>query len=148
SDREIELRIERLKIMNDTVVAGMALDVTQRVASEREVARARELLEKQERMRVIGDLASGVAHDLNNTLNAVSLRIAMLRRDPRVARKQSDNLSTLVRILDDASTMVGRVQDFARQRHDPPTETLDLAAVLRQAIDMIRPELEKMRLAG
>jgi signal transduction histidine kinase len=144
----VELRLERLDMAGHPLVAVMAIDVTERVEREREMARARELLEAQERMRVMGELASGVAHDLNNTLNAIALRVGMLADDPTCDRSQRENLETLGRILSDAGEMVGRVQDFARQRHDRPTETLHLGVVIGQAIEMIRPQLEKLKLAG
>jgi signal transduction histidine kinase len=49
--------------------------------AEAEVLKSRETLLLQERLRLAGQLASGIAHDLNNTLNVVKLRLAALSRE-------------------------------------------------------------------
>jgi signal transduction histidine kinase len=65
-----------LEAINET----LKNEITERRRAEEEVLKGRELLVRQERMRVVGQLASGIAHDLNNTLNVIKLRVAAMAR--------------------------------------------------------------------
>jgi CheY-like chemotaxis protein/anti-sigma regulatory factor (Ser/Thr protein kinase) len=107
-----------------------------------ELDHLRESLVRQERMRAIGELASGVAHDLNNTLHAMSLRLSLIEQSPVCQAEQGDNIRALSRIISDAALVVGRLQDFARQRQDRPLESVDIATVVGEAIDIVRTGIE------
>ncbi len=145
----MELRVERVPHpRGGSAIAVMAHDVTARVKAERQLDEARQVLVQQERLRAIGQLASGVAHDLNNTLNAIKLRLTVVREDERCTAAQGDNLKVIDRIVDDAAAMVGRLQDFARQRSDLPLTTVDLPTVVAEALEIVRPELAKAEPAG
>src|SRR5258708_6051075 len=96
--------------------------------TERDLDHLRTSLVRQERMRAIGELASGVAHDLNNTLHAMSLRLSLIEQSPVCRAAQGENISALSRIISDAALVVGRLQDFARQRQERPLESVDVAA--------------------
>lgn len=84
-----------------------------------------------------------MAHDFNNTLNAMQLRLAILGADPECQERHAADLATLGRIVRDASETIGRLQDFAQQRRDRPLEPVDLALVIGEAIDMARSSVEE-----
>jgi signal transduction histidine kinase len=123
-------------------VAVLIQDATVRIRAERELDQLRESLVQQERLRAIGELASGVAHDLNNTLHAVSLRLSLVEQSPACQAEQGENIRALSRIISDATLVVGRLQDFARERHDGPLESVDVAAIVGEAIDIVRTGIE------
>jgi signal transduction histidine kinase/CheY-like chemotaxis protein len=102
----------------------------------------RESLVRQERMRAIGELASGVAHDLNNTLHAMSLRLSLIEQSSVCRAEQGENIAALSRIISDAALVVSRLQDFARQRQDRPLESVDVPTVVAEAIDIVRSGIE------
>ncbi len=138
----VEIRLERVVTNEQRLVIVIAEDVTERLRSEREMARAREAVLAHERMRLLGELASGVAHDLNNTLHALSLRIGHLLATP-LDDSQRESVDVLARICADAAERVSRLQELARRREDVPTESFDLAAVMREALAVARPEIEE-----
>jgi signal transduction histidine kinase/ActR/RegA family two-component response regulator len=140
-ERENGLTIElRLEPLGEEVVVQV-LDVTQEVARQRVLQRDREALLHEERMRAMGVLASGVAHDLNHVLNIVALRVATLRADPALSGSKQ-TLDTLSRVVTEAARVVARLQDLARKRRDRPSEPLDLTAVLTGAVEMSRSEAD------
>jgi signal transduction histidine kinase/CheY-like chemotaxis protein len=116
--------------------------VAQSAVRERELAEARGKLDDNARMRALGELASGMAHDLNNTLGALSLRIELLANDPNSPAAQGDNIEAIRRICTDAAERVRRLQDFARRR-DRPLVPIDPAEVVRDAVDLARSELDR-----
>jgi signal transduction histidine kinase len=147
--REGDLVIEARAVVldapdGDPVALVHVRDATVADRCERELAEAQRALLEQERMRAIGEMTSGVAHDLNNTLNALSLRIDVLKRGRTgTGGEQGSNLDVISRILSDASERVSRLQDFARRRRDRPLEEVDLCRVIRDATEMARTQLEQ-----
>src|SRR2546423_10294426 len=92
-------------------------------------------------MLAMGDVSSGLSHDLTHPPNFIALRIATLRADARFdpARRSLEGLG---RVVDEAAATVARLQDLARRRRDRPAESVDLTAGLLGAMEMARTELD------
>jgi len=96
---------------------------------------AQEHLVQTEKLRALGEMASGVAHDFNNSLAAILGRVQLVLRrveDPTIRRW----LEIAERAALDASQTVRRIQEFTRIRRDLPTETVDLDQIVRDAVEM------------
>ncbi|MFE8605146.1 sensor histidine kinase [Archangium violaceum] len=140
----LELRSERVGEPRQQLVLEMAHDVTSLVRAEEELERARETLTEREHLRALGDMASGVVHDLSSTLNSMRLRLELIQRDTEFAERQRAHLDALVRIVSDARERVGRLHDFAHQRPEeaPPGQPVQLADVVREAVEIARGDIE------
>ncbi|MBI3723514.1 response regulator, partial [bacterium] len=94
--------------------------------------------ERTEKLRVVGELAASVAHDLNNTLAAVLGRaevIAESTGDPE-ARRNADVIAQAAR---DASLVVGRLTRISRKSHKRSDRfQVDLVKVVRDAVELTR----------
>jgi signal transduction histidine kinase/ActR/RegA family two-component response regulator len=147
--RFVEVRMERVDVRGRALVTCIADDVTERVVAERDLEAAHKALESHERLRVVGELASGVAHDLNNSLHAITLRLARLRSSERLGGEERENVAHVSRIVADAAERVACLQEFGRRREDVPTETFDVKAVVDEALEIARPEIdERAKLDG
>lgn len=143
NEQVVELRVERLVGQPRERVLLMGLDVTQQVHAEEEMRQMRQELFQREHLRALGELVSGIAHDLNNTLNAMNLRLELMQRDREFAARQQGNLDSLVRIVTDANKRLGHLRDFSRQRPEQPlTESVQLADVAREAVEIARGDIE------
>jgi signal transduction histidine kinase/CheY-like chemotaxis protein len=110
--------------------------------AEDEVLKSREILISQERIRVAGQLASGIAHDLNNTLNVIKLRLAALLNDKTLLNNHEIALRTIERAVDDAALTVARVRELGRSRERNRTESSELSAIIGEVIDLVRTTVE------
>jgi CheY-like chemotaxis protein len=128
------------------VIAILAHDVTKHVQSEVELRLARDALYHRDRLQVIGQVASGVAHDLNNALNVMRLRLELLRLKASSQEHQPD-LAAFAQIIDAAAARVARMQDLSRKQLEATIEPLDLRRVVEEAIALAQTQFEQHSLA-
>jgi PAS domain S-box-containing protein len=113
-----------------TGVLGIAHDITEQKQERERAARA-------DKLRALGQLASGVAHDFNNSLAAILGRAQLILRrvkDEELIR----SLGIIVTAAEDAAATVRRIQTFARKSVATELELLDVASLLRDAIEITR----------
>lgn len=137
----LEVRTEQVAAPMGGLVRVLARDVTEEVKAEQALERAQVALAEREHLHVLGERVSGIAHDLNSTLNAMRLRLELLLRDPTLSRS-SAHLDVLLRIVADAGTRVSRLQAFARQQPEDPPERVRLHELVRDAVDIARGDIE------
>jgi signal transduction histidine kinase len=114
-----------------------------RLAQEREetaakLARTQEHLNLVDKVRAVGQLASGVAHDFNNLLAGI-LGNAQLLLFEANGDDQREMLRVIERAAKDGAETVRRLQGFARMEHDSPMTEVRLDMLARDAIDITRP---------
>ena len=129
---------ERL-LLNIAHLAALALRSVRlfedRTRAYRELAAAQDQLVRTEKLRALGEMASGVAHDFNNLLASVLGRAQLLMRrvqDPQ----QLQWLRVIERSALDGAQTVRRLQEFTRIRRDQPMVPLDLAQMVVDALDI------------
>ena len=113
-----------------TGVLGIARDITEQKEERERAARA-------DKLRALGQLASGVAHDFNNSLAAILGRAQLLRRqvnDPALVR----NLDIIQTAAEDAAATVRRIQTFARKSAVKEFELVDVGGLLNDAVEITR----------
>jgi PAS domain S-box-containing protein len=73
---------------------------------------------QQERLHALGQMASGVAHDINNALAPASLYIESLLEETESCNqtRAREYLQTIQRSIDDVANTVTRMREFSRQR--------------------------------
>ena len=103
-----------------------------------EQERIREQFSQMEKLSALGELASGVAHDFNNTLAGILGRAQLLQRtdDPEKLRR---GLDIIIKTAEDGAKTVKRIQDFARQRRDHNFELVSVDQILMDASEITRP---------
>jgi signal transduction histidine kinase/CheY-like chemotaxis protein len=103
-----------------------------------EQERIREQFSQVEKLSALGELASGVAHDFNNTLAGILGRAQLLQRTDD-AEKLRRGLDIIIKTAEDGAKTVKRIQDFARQRRDHNFELVSIDQILMDASEITRP---------
>jgi signal transduction histidine kinase/CheY-like chemotaxis protein len=131
-----------------TYLKNIEASVAQAEQAERHVAELSHYIAEQERIRetfsqieklsALGELASGVAHDFNNTLAGILGRAQLILRtnDPE---KITRGLNIIIKTAEDGAKTVKRIQDFARQRRDHDFEPVSIDQILLDVSEMTRP---------
>src|SRR5213593_4004362 len=74
---------------------------------------------QHERLRALGQMASGIAHDINNAISPVALYMeALLEKEPNLSERARSYLEITKTASDDVAHMVTRMRDFYRKRED------------------------------
>ncbi len=116
--------------------------------AERHVAELNHYIAEQERifeqysqvekMSALGELASGVAHDFNNTLTGILGR-AQLLLSTQDQGTVEDGLKIIIKTARDGAKTIRRIQDFARQRRDHDFQLVDVSQLLLDVGEITRP---------
>lgn len=107
----------------------------QRTRAYTELSAAQDQLVRTEKLRALGEMASGVAHDFNNLLAAILGR-AQLTLQRVQEPKLRQWLEVIERAALDGAQTVRRLQEFTRIRRDEPLVAVDVNQLVRDALDM------------
>lgn len=101
---------------------------------------------QQERLRALGQMASGIAHDINNALSPVALYTeALLETETGLSPVARNQLEVIRRAVDDVSHTIGRMREFSRQtERERPGARLQLNDLARHVLDLTRPKWADM----
>ncbi|KRD13837.1 two-component hybrid sensor and regulator [Acidovorax sp. Root267] len=95
---------------------------------------------QQERLGALGQMASGIAHDINNAISPVTLYTeTLLTNEPGLSARGRNYLETIQRSIEDVAQTVTRMGEFYRHREPQLTLTpVQLNLLLQQVIDLTR----------
>jgi signal transduction histidine kinase len=96
-------------------------------------------LMQHERLRALGQMSSGIAHDINNAMSPMALLTqSLLEQEKDMSPRLRTYLETAKRVVDDVSATVGRMRDFSRKREDLALVPVDLNVLVKQVVELTR----------
>jgi signal transduction histidine kinase/ActR/RegA family two-component response regulator len=101
---------------------------------------------QQERLRALGQMASGIAHDINNAISPIALYTDwLLESEPNLSARTRGYLETTQRAIEDVAHTVARMREFYRQKEPElmlaPVKMNDL---ILQVVDLTRARWSDM----
>jgi len=105
--------------------------------------RAQQQMIHQERVKAVGQMASGIAHDFGNALMPVVGLTRMLLKNPGILddrEKTLDVLRTLVDGATDARAVVGRLREFYKPEAESRYGPVDVNKVVQSTVLVTQPK--------
>jgi signal transduction histidine kinase/iron only hydrogenase large subunit-like protein len=110
--------------------------ITELRISRRELLEAEEQLIHTEKLASMGQLAAGVAHEINNPLGTVLIYAHMLLKEVPTDDQRRGDLEVIAREADRCRHIVRSLLDFARQ-NKPQDQLTDINALLEETIALV-----------
>ena len=111
----------------------------------RELKCLRDQLMQSDRFAILGQIAAGVAHEINNPLNGILTYIKLLSRELEKetpsAQKSNRYLSIIERETINMGRIVKNLLDFSRQT-EPEVLSLNINEVIEQSLLLLRDQLK------
>jgi signal transduction histidine kinase/CheY-like chemotaxis protein len=94
-----------------------------------------------ERLRALGEMASGIAHDINNAISPVSLYSELLlESEPQLTEAGRSRLSTIRRAIEDVAGTIERMREFYRPREEAREfAKLDFKSAIEHVLELTEP---------
>jgi signal transduction histidine kinase/CheY-like chemotaxis protein len=106
-----------------------------------ELRRTQEAVVQQERLRALGQMASGVAHDVNNALTPIVGYCDVLNgMTPKLPDGALRSLKVIKKSGEDIARIVARMREFYRRRDDAePLTRVNINQIVEEVIELTRP---------
>ena len=100
--------------------------------------REHELMAQSDKLRAVGELAAGVAHNLNNSLTVIQGRAQLLLRNA-TDEVSSRSLQVITNAVEDGTKTLRRILEFARRDSASEFAPVELNYLIATSIDIARP---------
>jgi len=139
-------RLELAEALTDlaAIALGKAAQYAALERSYAELRASQDTLARTEKLRALGQLASGISHDLMNILNPLSLQLQLLRR--RIDKDRESALETIAsmeEVVKLGAQTVERLRNFSRQTPERRAEPTDLNHLVVTASELGRARLRE-----
>ncbi len=115
-------------------------DVTER-------KRERELMAQSDKLRAVGELAAGVAHNLNNSLTVIQGRAQLLLRNAS-DETSAKSLQVITNAVEDGTKTLRRILEFARRDTANEFGPVELGYLITSSIEIARPKWQSKSRVG
>jgi PAS domain S-box-containing protein len=97
---------------------------------------ARERAARSDKLRALGELAAGVAHNVNNSLTVIQGRSQLMS----INDAENKHLKIIMQAIRDCSATLQRLLDFSRRDTTRTALPVDLADVVKSSLEISRPK--------
>ena len=118
---------------NITGVMAFMSDITERKLAQERAARS-------DKLRALGELAAGVAHNLNNSLTVIQGRAQLLLMRSNAEEGNKKSLEVITQAVSDCSQTLRRLLDFSRRDSTRNLAPVDLSELIISSVEIARPK--------
>lgn len=113
----------------------------ERAVAERKADRFEDQLDRELRLRSLGRLSAGLAHDFGNSITAIAMYAGLIEKKSRRGEALDDEIRGLREGVGYAQDLVGKLKAFGSFGDRASTRPLDFNDEVRRTIEIIRPSL-------
>lgn len=131
----VMLSISETCLKKRRIFIGVLHDLTERKQAEQEIRKA-------DRLALVGQLASGLAHEIGTPLNVIAGNAELLRSDLKTQGLDATELDTIITQADRITNLIERLLTFARAKeHEVDAVALDVP--LSHALHLLEPRFRR-----
>lgn len=106
-----------------------------------ELRQTQQSVMQQERLRALGQMASGIAHDVNNALSPIlAFSEMLLKKEPVLTDHGRKNLENIRTSAEDIAQIVARMGEFYRRReHNDQLRLISPKRLVEQVVELTSP---------
>ncbi len=147
----VEYACSPLRDDNGGIVGGVVVfrDISERQRSEEASRRHQLELAHRDRLNTLGEMAAGIAHEINQPLTAIAsnaqacIRLLDAGLDADRAGRLSDALATIALQAQRGGDIIRQVRQFVKK--DAPVKTaVDINELVQKVVALIRPEAQRV----
>ncbi len=101
-------------------------------------------LRQSEKLATLGQLASGLAHEIGTPLNIISGRAELIQRRPEDREGARRNLDVIVQQTERITKIIRQLLGFVRKKK-PEQTLLDIDSLLQTTSDLLEHQIQKQR---
>jgi PAS domain S-box-containing protein len=123
-------------LWHDGSITGVMVfmsDITERKLAQERAARS-------DKLRALGELAAGVAHNLNNSLTVIQGRAQLLLMRSGAEEGNRKSLEVITQAVTDCSQTLRRLLDFSRRDAGRHAVSVDLSELVTSSVEIARPK--------
>jgi signal transduction histidine kinase len=135
------------------IALGNARQYAELSRSYAELRASREILERTEKLRALGEMAAGISHDLKNMLNPLSLHLQFLERTLKRGGRApeggatslppaaEESIAEMKQVVRRGVETLDRLREFSRQTPERRVEEVRLEEIAHEAVELSRPRI-------
>ena len=121
-------------------VIEVLIDVTEKKKAE-------ELMLRTEKLVSLGQMAAGIAHELNTPLGNILGYARLLEKDPSLSEKQAERVRIIAEQANRCSRIIKGLLDFARKPDDERLNAeCNLTEAINSALSLLKKEADKRQI--
>ena len=131
--------VRNVIVMHEDVTEEKRAEDAARAANA-ELSQVKHAVLQQERLRALGQMAGGIAHDINNAISPAALYLeSLLEQDQTLNPRARERLSIVQQAIAAVVQTVARLREFSRPRESQAVrEAVDLNELIRQSVELTR----------
>lgn len=102
-------------------------------------------IQQTEKIVSMGQLAAGVAHEINNPLGVILCHLDLIKDDTTITKETQDDLQIIEKHADNCKTIVADLLDFARQQKSYK-EDFSINTLIEDVVAMSRNQLQTQKI--
>lgn len=111
-----------------------------------ELRSSQQTVMQQERLTALGQMASGIAHDINNAITPAMLYVeTLIESDPTLSPRARQSLPLVLQAIEDVAATVARLREFYRPREAQAAPVpVSLNPLVQQIVELTRARWSDM----